>query len=457
MVAIQDPSVFIINEQHRKMLVNAIKVEGIVHTNNEFLELVTTPLLEARTLGDVIIGSRSIGDKLQRLGIFKSVEITLDANPYSKDSVDVIYKVVEAPRLYGNTGADFGSYEGRMNMSLNVRNAFGNGETISGSSSYGIDTATPLLKRDRVENNLNSMQGASAYHATFTKPLNGDPDTMLEATAYKVDRDHSIFRSYKETLRGLTVKYKNILSNTSIYEAAYDAVWRENHSLTSEASLSVRKEAGHSLKSSVSQSFTLDTRDDIVFPTGGKYIRLSQEFAGLGGNVQFFKNEFHTIGALRLPRNFGLSASLRGGVLFPYSFDAVPRTRINDRFSLGGPTSLRGFEQGGVGPKEKNDSLGGDMYYGLGLGFSFPLPVLPVNFFRGHIFGNGGTLVPLKQGTFFESSKQLLFNPSVSSGIGLVARFTNFRLELNYCVPLRITSTDTLKPGLQFGIGMNFM
>jgi outer membrane protein insertion porin family len=38
--------------------------------------------------------------------------------------------------------------------------------------------------------------------------------------------------------------------------------------------------------------------------------------------------------------------------------------RINDRFFLGG-SSLRGFEPGGVGPRDRNtsDSLGGNMFY----------------------------------------------------------------------------------------------
>lgn len=54
---------------------------------------------------------------------------------------------------------------------------------------------------------------------------------------------------------------------------------------------SVRKDAGHSLCSSITQSLTYDTRDDIVLPTAGLVVRLSQQLAGFGGNVSFLKTE----------------------------------------------------------------------------------------------------------------------------------------------------------------------
>ena len=35
----------------------------------------------------------------------------------------------------------------------------------------------------------------------------------------------------------------------------------------------------------------MDRRDEAVFPSEGSLFRLSQEYAGLGGDVGFFKNE----------------------------------------------------------------------------------------------------------------------------------------------------------------------
>jgi outer membrane protein insertion porin family len=113
----KDIGTLIVDSQSKPIKINAIKIEGIVHTKHEFLEEITKPLLEAKTLGDVIIGSRNIGNQLQKLGIFKDISITFDADPTTaKDFVDVVYKVEEAPRLFAKTGADFGNNDSSMVM-----------------------------------------------------------------------------------------------------------------------------------------------------------------------------------------------------------------------------------------------------------------------------------------------------------------------------------------------------
>jgi outer membrane protein assembly factor BamA len=53
--------------------------------------------------------------------------------------------------------------------------------------------------------------------------------------------------------------------------------------------------------------------------------------------------------------------------------------------------------------------------------------------------------------------KFLSIPESMSTGFGLILRFTSFRLELNYCIPLKSNLWDSVKPGFQIGIGMHFM
>lgn len=84
----------------------------------------------------------------------------------------------------------------------------------------------------------------------------------------------------------------------------------------------------------------------------------------------------------------------------------------------------------------------------------FPIPYLPPSIIRGHSFVNGGVLLP-SIGSFKDFHP--LKDSSIAAGIGLIVRFTSFRLELNYCVPLLASPSDRIKPGFQFGIGMHFM
>jgi outer membrane protein insertion porin family len=92
------------------------------------------------------------------------------------------------------------------------------------------------------------------------------------------------------------------------------------------------------------------------------YCNIFQELAGLGGDAFYLKNEVQLQKAFQLPLCFGFTTSFRSGLLYP--FLSSPNTvgnanwgsRINDRFHLGGPTSLRGFEAFGLGPKDKRNS-----------------------------------------------------------------------------------------------------
>lgn len=122
---------------------------------------------------------------------------------------------------------------------------------------------------------------------------------------------------------------------------------------------SVRNDAGHSLKSSISQEYNLDTRNDHIFPSNGLYLKIFQELAGIGGDVSFFKFELQTSKSLALPLGSSLTFSSRGGILKPIPFAPGFRnsSMINDRFQLGGPTSLRGFAPCGVGLKEKGNNM----------------------------------------------------------------------------------------------------
>ena len=53
----------------------------------------------------------------------------------------------------------------------------------------------------------------------------------------------------------------------------------------------MRASAGQTFKSSISHSYIIDTRDDRIMATRGKYAKLYNEFAGLGGDASFYKTE----------------------------------------------------------------------------------------------------------------------------------------------------------------------
>ena len=418
-------------------VVNAVRVEGIQHTSQGLLDKATQPLLRAATLTDVVIGSRNVASQLQQLDIFDSVEVILDspaqASPSAFTLVDVVYRVKEGKRLKARTGASFSGNEGAMDVSLAVKNGMGLADKLSVTWSTSIEA---------------SSAASPTLQASFTKPLGADPHRLLECVGYSKDRDRSARMSHHERQRGGSFSFRQNLSN-GFQQLGYSLVWRENHSLLPTASLSIRKCAGHSLKSALVYQLALDSRDDACFPTKGLLFKMSSELAGLGGDVRHCKAEVDSQLALPLFGGVSLVSSLRGGLLLS------SKSFINDRFVLGGPLSVRGFCLDGIGPRDASDVIGGDCFWAGGLSLMLPMPYVPWKQLKTHAFINGGSLVTA--GEIASLPKRLFETPSLSAGVGLMARFSLFRLELNWCLPIMMRSSDQFKHGPQFGIGLDFI
>ena len=77
----------------------------------------------------------------------------------------------------------------------------------------------------------------------------------------------------------------------------------------------------------------MDRRNDTIFPTEGTLFRLSQEFAGLGGNIGFFKNELEVQANVPVSQDFILQGSFNAGLL--KDFQGEKTFNIADHFFLG--------------------------------------------------------------------------------------------------------------------------
>lgn len=68
-------------------------------------------------------------------------------------------------------------------------------------------------------------------------------------------------------------------------------IWRK-FCPTEKAAFSVREHAGHTVKCSVHNSLTYDTRDRPLLATKGVLLKIAQEYASLLGNASFIKHQF---------------------------------------------------------------------------------------------------------------------------------------------------------------------
>lgn len=129
------------------------------------------------------------------------------------------------------------------------------------------------------------------------------------------------------------------------------------------------------ITSLVGYSFNWDRRNDPIAPTGGFDFSISQDIAGLGGDVEYLRSEITGATYRGIFRGVRASVRLSGGFIEPFGND--DRILINNRFFRGG-SSFRGFDVAGIGPREiitltdengeitdvkPGRSLGGKAYY----------------------------------------------------------------------------------------------
>ncbi|GJJ79086.1 hypothetical protein EMPS_11445 [Entomortierella parvispora] len=439
--AARDIQAMVNNIRHDPMRLRKITVHGTSKTRESFLHRILKPAFEAESLHEVIGLSRQAVLRMERFGIFEDIKIQLDSPKENwlqdrKDLVDLGMWVKEGNRIQLRTGTEAGNAEASMYGALTVRNLFGGAETLTTSMAFGTRTS-------------------SAFQFALSTPVLADPDKNLSINLFSQARNNTQWSSYEEELKGGSLKYST-LSPLGYHEFAYEGHWRDVCRPSEKASMSIREQCGHSLKSALTHMWIHDMRDEPLMPSNGHFVRVIQEYAGLGGDVEHLRQEIEAQACRSNDKGYIISATVKSGYL--HSLNGKP-SKISDRFFLGGPMSVRGFKSNGLGPREGDDSLGGDAYVSAGVSLLTPFPGLATrDSFKAHFFANAGSLVSVKPGQSAEKTVDALTKaPSVSVGAGIAYRHPQVRIELNFALPLMAAKTDAVQRGWQLGLGISFL
>ncbi|KAM4062814.1 surface antigen domain-containing protein [Hirsutella rhossiliensis] len=465
------------------MTVNEISVTGATNIRRGFLDPIFAPLLcdypnAPSTVGEVLAKLQAASTKLSGLQILReppsvylsqSSQVDPSASP---SDVNISMGLRELPRFKLQTGTDVGNGEGSAYGSLLWRNMFGGAEMLTLNAKAGTRTR-------------------SAYSANLSAPVLSDPGMRIsvEGLASAAEKP---WASHEEVVKGGSLRFSWLNDQSDTHAVEYSGSWRQVTGLSAVASPTVRQDAGNTVKSAIKHTFFRERRDNPQLPQDGYMLRSMWEVAGVGplaGDVAFSKSEVEMSGAVPVPlpgiqgrTGISIGAGLRMGLLWPlplgYSLgsEALP-SRINDRFLLGGPTDVRGFKLGGLGPHDGQDSVGGDVFAAGSVNMLLPLPYKgPDSGLRFQLFANGGRLVALEDkdrgkttGSQSISAKAVrdgmlravggLLNgaPSMAAGVGLVYAHPVARFELNFSLPLVLRRGEIATKGLQMGVGINFL
>jgi len=104
------------------------------------------------------------------------------------------------------------------------------------------------------------------------------------------------------------------------------------------------------------------------------------------------------------------------------------------------------------------------MYWASGLHMFAPLPFRPGrggfgDLFKTHMFVTAGNVGNFGlSGDWRKDLDTVTQNFRLSYGLGLALKLGGVaRIELNYCVPVKASRGDRPAPGMQFGVGVNFL
>lgn len=368
---------------------------------------------------------------LRDLGYFENVTVkTMQGSAPDKTVIDIAVTEQSTGEL--SIGAGFSTQDGPLaDFRIRERNLLGKGQDL---------TFATTIAGERTE-----------FDASFTEPYFLDRDVSAGVDAFHITRDLQDESSYDQRRTGGAVRLGYPLSEKVRQTWKYRIEQNEITEVDEDASRYIRDQEGERITSAVSQRLAYDGRDSSLFPTSGLYSWIDVEGAGLGGDAKYVSGD---IGASYFIPFFekkvvlnilGETGAIRG--------IADEDVEINERYFLGG-NNLRGFEQGGIGPRDlaTDDSLGGNLYYRGTVELSFPIGLPEEMGVAGHAFTDFGSLWDIDEtgaGIVDESSVR------AAAGLGLSWRSPMGPVRFDLAMPYAKEDYDQ-EEAFRFSFGTRF-
>jgi outer membrane protein insertion porin family len=308
---------------------------------------------------------------IRDLDFFETV--SLDVRPGSAPDKTVInINIAEKSTGEISLGAGFSTSEGVIgDVGLRERNLLGKGQDLKLSALLSADT--------------------TRFDIGFVEPYFLNRDVSAGFNLFKREFRDRDSRRYDEERTGGNLFVNYPLSERWRQTLKYRLDTSEITNLPNDASRFLRQQEGERTTSAVSQRVAYDSRDSRMFPTEGYNLWLETELAGLGFDSKHVSAVTGVSSFYSLTDGVVLNLLAEGGAIRGYGDEDV---EVNERFSLGGPTSFRGFEKYGVGPREINtdDDGGGNLFYRGTAEVMFPLDMFGELGLRGSVFTDVGSL-----------------------------------------------------------------
>lgn len=416
-------------EPARRAYVRQINVAGNSRTRDEVIRREFRQLEASWYDADKIKLSR---DRVDRLGYFKEVNIDTREVPGTPDQVDLTVTVVEKPTGSLSLGAGFSSSEG-LGLAFSVKqdNAFGSGNSLGiqiNTSKINrvvvVSTTDPYFTPDGVSRTVD------VYHRT-TSPYQDQNFYQLITSGAGI-RFGVPFTESDTVFFGLGIERTEIVPGTALPNTYLNYANQFGY-----ISTAVPLTAG----------WARDRRDSALAPNSGVFQRASGEW-GIGGEVRYVRATYQY--QQFYPFNKQLTGAINAELGLGQAIGDRPFPLFKNFFG-GGLGSVRGFEQGSLGPRDAltGVNLGGTKKVSINTELLVPFPGA----------GNDRTLRLygfFDIGNVYGANQNINFDDMRSSyGIGVSWISPVGPLRLAFARPIKSFDGDRIQT-LQFQIGTSF-
>ena len=420
----------------KRVYVRRINLTGNTRTRDSVLRREMRQLESAWYAGDKINRSK---ERLNRLGYFDTVDIETPAVPGTNDQVDVNINVAEKSTGSIQFGAGLSSSEGVvLGITVNQPNFLGTGNSVSAQ--------------------VNSGKVNTTYSLSYTDPYFTPDGISRGFDLYRRDVDTQSLNvaTYSSKSYGAGVRFGLPLGEKEFFSVGLTGDFTKI-SLTANSPKQYIDYCGNSSGCTsnslpLSASWSYDSRDNILYPNKGVNQRVTLEVALPVLDLEYYKLEYKHTWYKELKKDYTLLLNGELGYADSYGSKKYPFFK---NFYVGGVNSVRGYDNGAIGPRDIDPATGLDFAIGgttriVGNAEIFtPVPFIKNSSqFRlsafldaGDVYGNGQTIS--------------LGDMRYSAGLG-VSWYSPFGpLKLVLARPLNAKVGDRTQT-LQFQLGSQF-
>ena len=382
--------------------------------------------------------------RIRNLGFFKKVDVNNVAGS-APDKTVITVNVEEQSTGELTVGAGYSSTESVIGeVTLRERNLLGKGQDL------------------RVSTTLSTVR--QQYDISFTEPYFLDRNVAAGIDLFHIQRNLITTSNYEFASTGFRPRMGYQLTEHLRQTLSYTLRDDDVYNVQPAASIFVQQQAGNFTTSMISQDLIYDRLDNRLEPTGGYLLSLGTDYAGVGGQIDYFR--VRPRAAYYIPisaPDYVFNVRAEGGYIVGLGryFGNQPgeTVRINDRFFPGGG-NFPGFALGGAGPRDANtgDALGGTHYYVFIAEESVPLGLPKELGITGRIFGAAGLATNTGLPMFSPSGVRLINdtgNLRASAGIGFSWKSPFGPIRIDIAEPV-VKEPGDKRELFRFGFGTQF-